>query len=140
MDDNGLVKSREVTRTWLDFIDEKNNLVYPWLRIVKIPTILPTGIGGITYLHLAAEYGQTDMFKSMLEKEGYKNPKNIEDITGTPLHQACFKGKFNIVKILVRNSEKFKIDFNHTEVQGNTAFHYACGDKGKPIQNLTARK
>ena len=81
MDDKGLVKSREVTRTWLDFIDEKNNLVTPWLRIVQIPTILPSGF---TYLHLAADHGQTDMFKTMLKKESEKNPKNNDDIT--PLH------------------------------------------------------
>ena len=104
---NGLVKSREVTRTWLDFIDEENNLVYPWLRIVEIPTILATSI---TYLHVAARHGQTDMFKTILEKEGDKNPKNIDNIT--PLHRACFKGNLNIVKILVKKSEKFRIDFN----------------------------
>ena len=58
----GLAKSRKVTTTWKKFIDEEN---YPWLRIVKIPTILQmdSTYGIPTYLHLAAEYGQNDVLK-----------------------------------------------------------------------------
>ena len=63
LDDSGLVKSREVARTWLDFIDEEKNQVYPWLRILRIPAILSEGN---TYLHLAAGHGQSDIFKDML--------------------------------------------------------------------------
>ena len=63
MGNRGLAKSREVTRTWLDFIDEENNLVYPWLRIVHIPTKLS---GRNTYLHLASKRGQVDTFETIL--------------------------------------------------------------------------
>ena len=55
-----LAKSREVERLWQKFIGEKN---YLWLRIVDIPTILQDGD---TYMHLAAQYGQTDMFEMIL--------------------------------------------------------------------------
>ena len=104
MDNNGLAKSRAVARTWLDFIDEENNLVYPWLRIVDIPTTLSEGN---TYLHLAAKHGQTVMFETILEEENGKNPKNNDD--DSPLHLACQKGNLNIIKIFVENSEKWDI-------------------------------
>ena len=57
----GLAKSREVERLWQKFIDEKN---YLWLRIVNIPTILQEGN---SYMHLAARYGQMDMFEMILK-------------------------------------------------------------------------
>ena len=60
LDNEGLAKSREVTKTWQKFIDRK---MYPWLRIVNIPTILSNGN---TYLHLAAKHGQIDMFKVLI--------------------------------------------------------------------------
>ena len=51
---------------------------YPWLRIVNIPTVLEDGD---TYMHLAAQCGQTDMFEIILEEEENKNPKNEADET-----------------------------------------------------------
>ena len=93
LNDSGLVKSREVARAWLDFIDEEKNRVYPWLRIVGIPAIL---LEGNTYLHLAAGYGQIGIFKDMLSNEDIKNSKN--DLNQTPVHLACQNGRFNIVK------------------------------------------
>ena len=72
LDDSVLVKSREVARTWLDFIDEEKNRVSSWLRIVDIPTTLSNGN---TYLHLAASCGQIDIFKDMLCNEDKKNAK-----------------------------------------------------------------
>ena len=61
LDDKGLAKSRDVTRSWQNFIDVKN---YLWLHIVKIPTLLN---GGNTYLHLAAKHSQIDMLKVILD-------------------------------------------------------------------------
>ena len=37
LDNKSLVKSREVAKIWQEFVDETK---YPWVRIVKIPTIL----------------------------------------------------------------------------------------------------
>ena len=71
-----------------------------------------------TYLHLAAERGQADIFETIIEKEDDKNPKNEYDCT--PLHLACQEGKLHIIKILVENSEKWKIDFNDSEMLGST--------------------
>ena len=70
----GLARSREVERLWQKFIDEKN---YPWLRIVNIPTILQDRN---SYMHLAAQNGQTDMFEMILSEENNNNLKNLGNI------------------------------------------------------------
>ena len=69
LDNEDLAKSREVEKLWKKFIDERN---YPWLRIVNIPTILQDGD---TYMHLAAQYGQTNMFEIILKKHENINSK-----------------------------------------------------------------
>ena len=40
LDNKSLTKCREVNKVWKNFIDERN---YPWIRIVKIPTVLTKG-------------------------------------------------------------------------------------------------
>ena len=40
LDNKSLSKCREVNKVWKNFIDERN---YPWIRIVKIPTVLTKG-------------------------------------------------------------------------------------------------
>ena len=40
LDNKNLSKCREVNKVWKNFIDERN---YPWIRIVKIPTVLTKG-------------------------------------------------------------------------------------------------
>ena len=119
LDDEGLAKSREVERLWQEFIDERN---YLWLRIVNIPTILQYGD---TYLHLAADCGQTDMFEVILHDEDNKNPKN--DIGETPFLVACSQGHLKIALILLKRHEELGIDLNFKDnVWGRTAFHIAC--------------
>ena len=87
LDNKSLAKCRNVERLWQKFIDERN---YPWLRIVNIPTILHYRN---TYMHLAAQCSQTDMFEIILEEEENKNPKN--DAGETPFLVACRKGRMN---------------------------------------------
>ena len=70
LNNEDLVRCREVEKLWKEFIDERN---YPWLRIVNIPTVLQNGN---TYMHLAAQCGQTNMFEKLLSKEDNKNVKN----------------------------------------------------------------
>ena len=60
LDNESLVKSREVAGIWQEFIDHKT---YPWIRIVRIPAILNEDN---TYLHLAAVHNQIDMFEVIL--------------------------------------------------------------------------
>ena len=58
-----LIKCKEVGRSWLRFIEQRN---YPWIRIIRIPTILPDGT---TYLHVAAASQQIDMFEKIFDEE-----------------------------------------------------------------------
>ena len=118
LDNEDLAKSREVEWLWKKFIDERN---YPWLRIVNIPTILQDGS---TYMHIAAECGQTDMFEKLLDEEENKNPKTHRGVT--PFLVACKKGHLNIALILLKISDEFKIDLNSNDKYGQTAFHLAC--------------
>ena len=122
LDNEGLAKSREVTKTWQKFIDRK---MYPWLRIVNIPTILSNGN---TYLHLAAEHGQIDMFKVILDSESDKNVMNRNG--STSFHIACWSGRVNIAEMLIHKSDELKIDLRRKNSNGNTALHLAC-IKGK---------
>ena len=124
----GLAKSREVERLWQKFIDERS---YPWLRIVNIPTILQDGD---TYMHLAAQYGQTDIFEMILSEEDNKNPKN--GIGNTAFHLACSEGCMNIAIILINKSNELAIDLNSKNNHGWTAFHLACVNGGSEITEM----
>ena len=130
LDNESLAKSREVERLWQNFIDERN---YPWLRIVNIPTILQDGN---TYIHLAAQCGQTDMFEIILDKEENENAKNHSG--KTPFFVACSKGHLKIALMLMRKTNELHIDLKakddlgwtpfHKDYDGRTAFHRACSN------------
>ena len=122
LDSEDLAKSREVSKTWQKFIDRK---MYQWLRIVNIPTILSNGN---TYLHLAAQYGQVDKFKAILDSE---SDKNIVNHSGSTLFLvACWPGRVNIAEMLTHKSDELKIDLSRKNSYGSTALHLAC-IKGK---------
>ena len=104
LNNEDLAKSREVEMLWQKFIDERN---YPWLRIVNIPTILQDRV---TYMHLAVQYGQTNMFEIILDKEENKNPKNRHG--ETPFLVACREGHLNIALLLLKKADELQIDFN----------------------------
>ena len=99
MDNRGLSKSRVVARTWKEFIDEGN---YPWLRIVKIPTIINR------YLNLAADYGQIDICEMILQTEG--DGKLFHDSVPVPYLIACRNGHLKIAEMLLMNLHELKID------------------------------
>ena len=122
LDNEGLARSREVARTWQKIIDRK---MYPWLRIVNIPTILKNGN---TYLHIAAKHGQIDMFKGILDSETDKNIMNPSGSTSFLV--ACWSGCVNIAEMLIQKSDELKIDLSRKNSYGNTALHLAC-IKGK---------
>ena len=71
LDNKSLTNSREVSKSWQKFIDDKN---LPWARIVNIPSTLLRGNkyvyhefgrmieirDGYTYMHLAAQTGKVN--------------------------------------------------------------------------------
>ena len=116
MDNRGLSKSRVVARTWKEFIDEGN---YPWLRIVKIPTILenknkqPKTNKIYEYLYLAADYGQIDMCEMILQTEGDENLFHnsvLGDRVPYPYLIACHNGHLKIAEMLLKKLHELKID------------------------------
>ena len=118
LDNKSLAKSREVESLWLKFIDQRN---YPWLRIVNIPTILQNRN---TYMHLAAQCGQTNMFEMILNEEDNKNAKNRFGVI--PFSIACRKGHLKIALILLKKADDLKIDLSAKCEHGSTAFYEAC--------------
>ena len=132
LDNKSLAKCREIERLWQKFIDERN---YPWLRIVNIPTILHYRN---TYMHLAAQWGQTDMFEMILDKEENKNAKNCYGETA--FIAACHKGHMNIALILLKKCDELKIDLNVKDDSGWTAFHEACCRGHSEIAEVIIKK
>ena len=118
LDNEGLVKSREIAKLWYRFIDTR---MYSWLRIVKIPTILNRGN---TYLHLAAKNGPIDMFEVVLDIEDDKELENYNGLT--PFLVACRYGRVKIAEILMKKCDELKIDLSKTNSIGSTAFHFVC--------------
>ena len=119
LDNKSLVKSREVAKIWQEFIDETK---YPWVRIVKIPTIrkdLPH-----TYLHLAAKHSQIGVFEEILDGEADKSV--VDDEGYTPFLIACLYGQIRIAEVLMTKSVELKIDLCRKSKWGITAFHLAC--------------
>ena len=58
-----LKSCREVSKSWQDWIDNRN---FSWITIVRIPKIL---LFGETYLHLAVKNEQSHTFGIILEDE-----------------------------------------------------------------------
>ena len=117
LNSESLFKSREVARSWKYFINERN---YSWLCVVNIPTILKNSN---TYLHLAAETGQIDAFKTALIEEVDKNIRNC--YRETSFHLASGNGHSKIVELLLFKSS-LNIDLNAVDFVGKTAFHLTC--------------
>ena len=118
LDDESLVKSREVARKWKKLIDQRK---YPWVRIVKFPTILH---GGNTYLHLAAKDNQIDTFEVILNDEADKNLVNNKGYT--PFLVACLFGRVRIAELLMKKPAELKINLSRKTNFNETAFHLAC--------------
>ena len=119
LDNESLVKSRKVGRMWQKFIDQTK--LYPWIHIVKIPTILK---GGDTYLHLAAKYNQIDMFEMIIDDEYDANLLNDEGYT--PFHVACLHGRVKIAEFMMKKSAELNIDLSKKTTHNETAYHLAC--------------
>ena len=128
LDNEGMAKSREVQQVWQTFIDERD---YSWLRIVDIPTVLPKEK---TYFHLAAEHGQIDAFKMILNEDNNADPK--DDWGETPYLMACLKGHINIASMLMKKSRELKIDLNRSNNGGLSAFHLSCQEGNSNVAKM----
>ena len=133
LDDEILGSSREVTKSWKDFIDATN---LKWIQIVKIPKMMKKGD---KYLHLAARTGESKLLEMILQMGDFKSLKN--GCGKTPLHLVCQYGHFKMTQNIIQNSSKFNFDLNGKDHNGWTSFHWACINRQVKllVQNFTIR-
>ena len=102
------------------------------LHKINIPTVLTRGK---TYLHLAAQTGQIELFEAMLSEEKDKNPKTNSG--QTPFHTACEFGQTQIAAMLIRNSVLWQIDLNskveYTQLRNSLIPFLGAQAKGVPL-------
>ena len=73
-----------------------------------------SSVTGVTPLHLAAESGDVDKVRELLQSGEYN--VNCTDSNGrTPLHYACAKGHLDMVKVLI---SEFKADVLFKDING----------------------
>lgn len=92
--------------------------------ISEIPEISPPSIGGMSYLHLAVEFGDEKLVQVLLQGTKIRDDRDAFDQTSsTPLILAVKKGSLPIVEVLLRHG----VDVNrHDEATaGNTALRVA---------------
>ena len=81
-------------------------------------------------LHQASWGGDLDIFKTLVElflgqSQGTKDIHALNDEQKTPLHIACLRGNFSIVKYLIETADA---DPCAEDSQGNTALHNASSE------------
>ncbi|XP_031565360.1 ankyrin repeat domain-containing protein 27-like [Actinia tenebrosa] len=81
---------------------------------------------GRTVLHVAAEYGHTNLIYSLIHKGAVVNAMDYHG--STPLHMACLRGHSKVVLILLH----YKADANAPDNDGNTALHLCAANGHEP--------
>lgn len=80
----------------------------------------PIGKFGLTFLHLCAFFGQTEMAAWLLENKAIANKQ--EHFSGkTPLHLAAYYGNSDLLDLFLQRSKKTLTDQAHC-----LPIHYAC--------------
>ena len=112
LNNKGLSNCKEVSKSWQKYIEDKS---FSWIRIINVPK---TQFGDYCIkndaLYIAAEIGQTKIFKMIFENEEDKNLRH--DNNGmTPFQLACANGHFLIAKFFIEHSDELEIDLNGEE-------------------------
>ncbi len=100
---------RDVVQYWLDQDDFDIDQEFE-SGLAKCPT---------TGLYCAAQEGHADIVKLFLDK-GAKPDHKVKEVT--PLHQACIKGRTEVVKLLIGHTAN--VDF--VDPAGNSSLYMAC--------------
>jgi ankyrin repeat protein len=125
LEDLSLAKSRETSRSWLDFI---SNEKFYKNRINEMLANKATDYGKLrgellrSKVHCAAFFGQTQIVMDILEDSSDKNPKN--DKLVTPLHLAAEKGFVSICEYTIEKNDS--LDKFPKDNRGRTPLHFAA--------------
>ena len=126
LDKKSIRNCRQAAKLWKNFIDDKK---LSWIHMVNIPYILENGE---TYLHMAAQRGQFEVFKMIIEGEEVINTKNKRGIT--PIHYACAIGHFKIVNTFIQKLLELNIKLN--EKLDKSAIHFAIHGGNEKIVEI----
>ncbi len=77
---------------------------------------------GNTALHMAAKYGNLDMYKYAIEKSAIYKTNNAGE---TPLHLAAYSGNIELMDYILKNTKDSKKVLNEKNKDGQTALFYA---------------
>ena len=120
LSNKSIIQSKMVSRSWNLFIT--NEKFYKQLIIYEnLQKDLDEN--GYTPLHLAAENGNLEKCKLIVEHVENKNPRTNMDMGWTPLHLAVRNGHFDVCKLII---ERVK-DKNPAIKDGWTPLHDAGG-------------
>ena len=117
--DRGSLRScREVSRSWLESVDNQNLL---WKEIVKDE-------GCDKVFQFACKNGHIKMLEMLFQKPTRSNiDYNAKGPRGwTAFHFCCLNGHLKIVEMIIRRSQELNIELNAKDDIGWTAFHFAC--------------
>ena len=102
LDSKSLTNCREVSRSWKEFIDNKQII---WTRILD----KYCGTEQSNFLLIAAKTGQTEIFEKIFYGSEDQNPK--DSLGFTPFLLAAKYGHFGVGQIIMENEQESKIDF-----------------------------
>ncbi|XP_059182182.1 myotrophin [Centropristis striata] len=98
-------------------------------KLVTAEDVNRTLEGGRKPLHIAADFGQTDVMEYLISKGA---DVNVPDKHGlTPLLSACYEGHINCVKVLLEKGA----DRTRKGPDGASAFEAASNDAIKALVN-----
>ena len=146
-----LQNCREVSKSWMECIDNQNilwkkvakiedgkNILflcrYGYFKIVEFLIKKTTEFKidlrlkdkyGMTALQYACNQGDVKIFEAILQKSVEINADlNTKDNFGlTAFHWACMNGHSKIVAMLIQKSAEYNVNLNTTDEHGKTAFY-----------------
>ena len=123
---------REVSKSWLDSIDNRNLL---WNEILK-------NEDGNKAFQLACKNGHAKMLGIIFKKSTEFNIDfNAKDFfQRTAFHCACKNDLLKIAEMIIQKSVDFGIDLNAKDAGDKTAFHLVCKNGHLKIAEMIIQK
>ena len=131
--DRGCLRNcREVSKSWLESIDNRNLL---WNEIVKDE-------GGNKAFLFACKNGHSKMLEMLFQKfTEFNIDFNAQGKFGrTAFHLVCQKGPSNVAEMFLQKSAELNIKLNEKEFSGKTGFHLACSHGQSNIAEMLIKK